>query len=80
MRLIGMLDSPYVRRVAISLDVLGINFLHEPVSVFTTFEKFKSITPVVKVSGSEKLQALSERMELTDSSSKYPPLGPGVKI
>lgn len=48
MRLIGMLDSPYVRRVAISLDVLGINFLHEPVSVFTTFEKFKSINPVVK--------------------------------
>lgn len=48
MRLIGMLDSPYVRRVAISLDVLGIGFLHEPVSVFTTFEKFKSINPVVK--------------------------------
>jgi len=48
MRLIGMLDSGYVRRVAISLDVLGVAFDHEAVSVFSTFEKFKSINPVVK--------------------------------
>lgn len=48
MKLIGMLDSPYVRRVAISLDVLGVPFKHEPLSVFTTFEKFQAINPVVK--------------------------------
>lgn len=48
MRLIGMLDSPYVRRVAISLTYLGVPFEHESVSVFSTFEKFKSINPVVK--------------------------------
>jgi glutathione S-transferase len=48
MRLIGMLDSPYVRRVAISLDYLDIAFKHEAVSVFSTFEKFQSINPVVK--------------------------------
>jgi len=48
MRLIGMLDSPYVRRVAISLDVLGIPFTHEAISVFSTFEQFKAINPVVK--------------------------------
>lgn len=48
MKLIGMLDSPYVRRVAISLEMLAIPFEHEPVSVFTTFEKFRSINPVVK--------------------------------
>jgi glutathione S-transferase len=48
MRLIGMLDSPYVRRVAISLEVLGITFTHEAVSVFSTFEQFKAINPVVK--------------------------------
>jgi glutathione S-transferase len=48
MRLIGMLDSPYVRRVAVSLDVLGVPFTHESVSVFSTFEKFQSINPVVK--------------------------------
>lgn len=48
MRLIGMLDSPYVRRVSISLDYLHIPFEHEAVSVFSTFEKFQRINPVVK--------------------------------
>jgi glutathione S-transferase len=48
MRLIGMLDSPYVRRVAISFEFLGVPFEHESVSVFSTFEKFRSINPVVK--------------------------------
>lgn len=48
MRLIGMLDSPYVRRVAISLEMLGVPFEHEAVSVFSTFEQFQSINPVVK--------------------------------
>jgi len=48
MKLIGMLDSPYVRRVAISLDLLGVSFEHEPLSVFSTFEAFSRINPVVK--------------------------------
>jgi glutathione S-transferase len=48
MQLIGMLDSPYVRRVAISLQLLGLRFEHQSVSVFSTFEKFRSINPVVK--------------------------------
>jgi glutathione S-transferase len=48
MRLIGMLDSPYVRRVAISLDMLEIPFHYEAVSVFSTFARFQSINPVVK--------------------------------
>jgi glutathione S-transferase len=48
MQLIGMLDSPYVRRVAISLHTMGLPFEHKSVSVFSTFEQFKSINPVVK--------------------------------
>lgn len=48
MKLIGMLDSPYVRRVAISLDLLGIEFEHAPLSVFSTFEEFSKINPVAK--------------------------------
>lgn len=48
MQLIGMLDSPYVRRVAISLECLGIHFEHKAVSVFSTFEQFQRINPVVK--------------------------------
>jgi glutathione S-transferase len=48
MQLIGMLDSPYVRRVAISLQLLGLRFQHRPISVFRTFGEFHQINPVVK--------------------------------
>jgi glutathione S-transferase len=48
MQLIGMLDSPYVRRVAVSLQFLGLPFQHRSLSVFRTFEQFRSINPVVK--------------------------------
>ena len=48
MRLIGMLDSPYVRRVAVSLKAYGLPFIHEPLSVFRDFEAFSGINPIVK--------------------------------
>ena len=48
MQLIGMLDSPYVRRVAISLQHLGVPFEHRSVSVFRGFDQFRQINPVVK--------------------------------
>lgn len=48
MQLIGMLDSPYVRRVAISLQLLGLRFEHRSISVFSTFAQFQQINPVVK--------------------------------
>jgi glutathione S-transferase len=48
MQLIGMLDSPYVRRVAISLKLLGLPFEHRPISVFRAFDAFAAINPVVK--------------------------------
>jgi glutathione S-transferase len=48
MQLIGMLDSPYVRRVAISLQLLGLPFEHRSVSVFRQFSAFQAINPVVK--------------------------------
>jgi len=47
-KLIGMLDSPYVRRVAISLQLLGLRFEHQSLSVFRTFSEFRQINPVVK--------------------------------
>lgn len=43
-----MLDSPYVRRVAISLRTMELPFSHEPLSVFGTYEAFSAINPVVK--------------------------------
>lgn len=48
MKLVGMLGSPYVRRVAISLQLLGLRFEHEPLSVFRAFAQFQEINPVVK--------------------------------
>lgn len=48
MKLIGMLDSPYVRRVAVSLELYGVDFVHEPLSVFRAFSEFAQINPVVK--------------------------------
>lgn len=48
MKLIGMLDSPYVRRTAIGLKLLGISFEHLPLSVFSTFDEFRAFNPVVK--------------------------------
>ena len=48
MKLIGMLDSPYVRRVAISMRLLGLPFEHAAISVFRGFDAFQRINPVVK--------------------------------
>jgi len=48
MQLIGMLDSPYVRRCAVSMALLGIPFEHRSVSVFRHFDTFKAINPLVK--------------------------------
>lgn len=48
MELIGMLDSPYVRRAAISAKLLGLPFEHRSVSVFRHFDEFRALNPVVK--------------------------------
>lgn len=48
MQLIGMLDSPYVRRTAISLHLLDIPFEHRSLSVFRDFDTLRAINPLVK--------------------------------
>ncbi|MFG1214573.1 glutathione S-transferase [Xanthobacter flavus] len=48
MKLVGMLDSPYVRRTAISLRAQNIPFEHLPISTFAGFDAFAAINPVVK--------------------------------
>lgn len=48
MQLIGMLDSPFVRRVAISFDLQDIPFEHKALSVFRNFDEFAAINPTVK--------------------------------
>jgi glutathione S-transferase len=47
--LIGMLDSPFVRRVAITMQMLGVDYQHRPLSIFRSFDEFRSVHPLVKV-------------------------------
>lgn len=48
MLLVGMLDSPYVRRAAITGTLLGLDFEHRSVSVFRHMEAFRAINPLIK--------------------------------
>jgi glutathione S-transferase len=47
--LIGMFDSPYVRRVAISLEQLGVAFEHRPWSVGRDQAKLRELNPLGRV-------------------------------
>jgi glutathione S-transferase len=49
MKLVGMLDSPFVRRVAITMRMLGVEYRHESRSVVADYESFKSDNPLAKV-------------------------------
>lgn len=49
MELIGYLDSPFVRRVAVTARLLGVDLIHRELSVFRDFEEFSAINPLVKV-------------------------------
>lgn len=48
MLLVGMLDSPYVRRAAITGTLLGLEFEHRSVSVFRHMDAFRAINPLIK--------------------------------
>lgn len=48
MLLVGMLDSPYVRRAAITGTLLGLEFEHRSVSVFRHMPVFSKINPLIK--------------------------------
>ena len=48
MQLIGMLDSPYVRRVAVTLIAAKVPFEHRPISIFRHIDAFAKINPLLK--------------------------------
>ncbi|HEY3620988.1 MAG TPA: glutathione S-transferase N-terminal domain-containing protein [Roseiarcus sp.] len=48
MQLIGMLDSPYVRRVAIALIIGKSPFIHRPISLFRHIDQFSKLNPLLK--------------------------------
>jgi glutathione S-transferase len=49
MILIGQYDSPYARRVAISLMVLGISYEHDTRSVFGDFDSMRKTNPLGRI-------------------------------
>lgn len=49
MILIGQYDSPFVRRVGITLALYGLPFEHRPWSVFADGEKVRAFNPLMRV-------------------------------
>jgi len=49
MLLIGMFDSPFVRRVAVSMKLLGVEFEHRDWSVGRDFEQIRHYNPLGRV-------------------------------
>ena len=49
MILVGQFDSPFVRRVAITMNHYGLPFERKILSVFTDFEKMLTVNPLGKV-------------------------------
>ncbi len=49
MILVGQYDSPYVRRVAISLRLLGFDYTHDTRSVFGDFDDMRKTNPLGRI-------------------------------
>ena len=49
MILVGQYDSPYVRRVAVSLRILGFAYKHDTRSVFADFDAMRRVNPVGRI-------------------------------
>jgi glutathione S-transferase len=65
MKLIGMFDSPFVRRVAVSLNLLEVPFEHRNWSVGKDFELIRQFNPLGRV----PVLVLPDGESLIDSSS-----------
>jgi glutathione S-transferase len=49
MILVGQYDSPFVRRVAVSLRVLGFVYEHDTRSVFSDFDAMRKVNPLGRI-------------------------------
>lgn len=49
MILIGQFDSPYVRRVAVSMQLLGVPFERAPVSTFREVERMRELNRTLRI-------------------------------
>ena len=48
MQLVGMLDSPFVRRVAVAMLMVGTPFRHRSISLFRQVDAFSALSPLLK--------------------------------
>ncbi len=65
MKLVGQFDSPFVRRVAVSMTVLGIPFERDRSSVMRNFEDVSKINPLGRVPA----LVLDDGMVVVDSNA-----------
>lgn len=65
MILIGQYDSPFTRRVAITMRLYGLPFEHRPWSVFGDSERLGAVNPLVRV----PTLVLDDGLALTDSTA-----------
>lgn len=49
MILVGQYDSPYVRRVAITMHLLGVTFERNTLSIFRDIERVRTINPTLRI-------------------------------
>ena len=49
MTLVGQYDSPYVRRVAVSLRILGFAYEHDTRSIFADFDAMRRVNPLGRI-------------------------------
>src|ERR1700689_1715880 len=63
MQLVGMLDSPYVRRVAVALLTADAPFRHKPLSLFRHIPDFSKLSPLLKAPS----LVLEDKTTLVDS-------------
>jgi len=63
-QLVGMLDSPYVRRVAVALLMAEVPFDHRPISLFRHIPEFSRLSPLLKAPS----LVLDDGTALVDSS------------
>ena len=69
MRLIGSLNSPYVRRVAVSLNTLGMPYTQDALRVFQTPDAPRQETKAV---GRAELLARLEKELVADADAQQP--------
>ncbi|HIC28961.1 MAG TPA: glutathione S-transferase family protein, partial [Rhodospirillales bacterium] len=49
MILVGQLDSPFVRRVAVSMNIYGLPFERQVISVYADADAVRAVNPLGKV-------------------------------